>query len=56
MVDMQLTNHKLWERAVRMVLDQIHCTEEEALLALQSEKSVRKAVAKLQEEGKGAKC
>ncbi len=55
MVDMQLTNHKLWERAIRMVLEQVDCTEEEALLALQSEKSVRKAVAKLQEEGKGAK-
>lgn len=56
MVDMQLTNHKLWERAVRMVLEQMNCTEAEALSALQSERSVRRAVLKLQENGLSAKA
>jgi N-acetylmuramic acid 6-phosphate etherase len=44
MVDMQLSNHKLVNRAVAMVLDEINVTEAEAKALLEAHGSVRKAV------------
>ncbi len=44
MVDMQLSNHKLVNRAVAMVMDEIKVTEQEAKTLLEQHGSVRKAV------------
>jgi N-acetylmuramic acid 6-phosphate etherase len=44
MVDMQLSNHKLVNRAVAMVMDEIKVTEEQAKALLEEHGSVRKAV------------
>lgn len=44
MVDMQLSNHKLVNRAVAMVMDEIKVTAEEAKTLLDQHGSVRKAV------------
>lgn len=44
MVDMQLTNHKLKERAARMVMSEIDVSQEEAESLLQTYGNVRKAV------------
>lgn len=51
MVDMQLTNHKLQERAIRMIRALTGCSDELALLALEKNGSVRKSVQWLQENG-----
>ena len=44
MVDMQLSNKKLWERACTMVMESTGCSLELALELLKSEGSVRRAV------------
>ncbi len=45
MVDMQLTNHKLVERATRMVMEALSISEDEALALLEANgSSVRKAI------------
>ena len=44
MVDMQLTNHKLWQRAVDMVIEETGVAPEVARKALEKWASVRKAV------------
>ncbi|TAE36214.1 MAG: N-acetylmuramic acid 6-phosphate etherase [Runella slithyformis] len=45
MVDMQMTNYKLVDRAIRMVRDQIDVTEDQARTLLEQHGSVRLAVA-----------
>lgn len=44
MVDMQLTNHKLWQRAIDMVIEETGVAPEVARKALEKWASVRKAV------------
>ena len=44
MVDMQLSNNKLVDRAVRMVMDELNIGEAEAEQLLKEHGSVRKAV------------
>lgn len=44
MVDMQLTNHKLVDRGVKMVMDELNISEERAKELLTKHGSVRKAV------------
>jgi N-acetylmuramic acid 6-phosphate etherase len=44
MVDMQLTNHKLVDRGVRMIMDELHIAEPEAQQLLKQYGSVRKAI------------
>jgi len=45
MVDMQLSNHKLVDRGVRMIMDEIDMiSQEEASMLLQEHKNVRKAI------------
>lgn len=44
MVDMQLSNHKLVDRGVRMIMDEIKVSQEEASALLQEHKNVRKAI------------
>lgn len=44
MVDMQLSNHKLVDRGVRMIMDEINISQEEASALLQEHKNVRKAI------------
>lgn len=44
MVDMQLSNHKLVDRGVRMIMDEIHIPYEEAKALLDEHKNVRKAI------------
>lgn len=44
MVDMQLSNHKLVDRGIRMVMDELNITETEAATLLDKHKSVRKAI------------
>ncbi len=44
MVDMQLSNKKLWDRACAMVEESTGCNREQALELLKSEGSVRRAV------------
>jgi len=44
MVDMQLTNNKLIERGVRMIMEKSGCTSEQASQLLQQHGSVRKAL------------
>lgn len=44
MVDMQLSNHKLVERAIRMICEDIPVTEEQAQVLLNRFGSVRKAI------------
>jgi N-acetylmuramic acid 6-phosphate etherase len=44
MVDMQLTNNKLIERGVRMIMEKTACTFEEATELLKKHGSVRKAI------------
>jgi len=44
MVDMQLTNNKLIERGVRMIMEKSGCTSEQASELLQQHGSVRKAL------------
>jgi len=44
MVDMQLSNHKLVDRGVRMIMDEIDVSQEEASALLQEHKNVRKAI------------
>ena len=44
MVDMQLTNNKLIERGVRMIMEKTACTFEEANELLRKHGSVRKAI------------
>jgi N-acetylmuramic acid 6-phosphate etherase len=44
MVDMQMTNHKLVERAIRMVMDELGIEREEAEALLDTHGSVRRAV------------
>jgi N-acetylmuramic acid 6-phosphate etherase len=45
MVDMQLTNHKLYNRGVRMVMSETGTDETTAAALLEKHGSVRKAVA-----------
>ncbi|MFD2602797.1 N-acetylmuramic acid 6-phosphate etherase [Flavobacterium suzhouense] len=44
MVDMQLSNHKLVDRGVRMIMDEIEVTQEVASALLKEYKNVRKAI------------
>jgi N-acetylmuramic acid 6-phosphate etherase len=44
MVDMQLSNHKLVERGVKMIMDEINISREEASALLEEYKNVRKAI------------
>lgn len=44
MVDMQLSNHKLVDRGIRMIIDELNITEKEAAALLQQHKNVRKAI------------
>ncbi len=44
MVDMQLSNNKLVDRGTKMIMKEIHVSEEEALQLLNQHKSVRNAV------------
>jgi N-acetylmuramic acid 6-phosphate etherase len=44
MVDMQLSNHKLVERGVRMIMDELNITETQAEVLLKQYGSVRKAI------------
>jgi len=44
MVDMQLTNDKLWERAINMIQDEINVSREDARVLLEKHGSVRKAI------------
>lgn len=44
MIDMQLTNHKLVNRGVKMIMDELHVSEEEASNLLARFGNVRKAI------------
>src|SRR5690606_35083404 len=44
MVDMQLSNHKLIDRGIRMIQDELHISEEEASQLLQKHQNVRDAI------------
>lgn len=44
MVDMQLTNDKLWERAINMIQDEINVSRKDARVLLEKHGSVRKAI------------
>lgn len=44
MVDMQLSNHKLVDRGVRMIMDEINVSQELASSLLEEHKNVRKAI------------
>ena len=44
MVDMQLSNHKLVDRGVRMIMDELNITQEIAAALLDEHKNVRKAI------------
>ncbi|MHA3789336.1 N-acetylmuramic acid 6-phosphate etherase [Flavobacterium hauense] len=44
MVDMQLSNHKLVDRGVRMIMDEINVSQEVASTLLEEYKNVRKAI------------
>jgi len=44
MVDMQLSNDKLWERAIRMIQDEINVSKNDAIVLLEKCGSVRKAI------------
>lgn len=44
MVDMQLSNHKLVDRGVRMIMDELNISNEEAASLLDQHKNVRKAI------------
>lgn len=44
MVDMQLTNDKLWERAINMIQDEINISRKDARVLLEKHGSVRKAI------------
>ncbi len=44
MVDMQLSNNKLVDRGVRMIMDEIDVSYEQASVLLKQHSSVRKAV------------
>ncbi|MFL9843259.1 N-acetylmuramic acid 6-phosphate etherase [Flavobacterium rhizosphaerae] len=44
MVDMQLSNHKLVGRGVKMIMDELNIPEEEAIALLEKYKNVRKAI------------
>lgn len=44
MVDMQLSNHKLVDRGVRMIMDEIQVSQEDATALLHEHKNVRKAI------------
>ncbi|MEY3398666.1 MAG: hypothetical protein RL220_1260 [Bacteroidota bacterium] len=44
MVDMQLTNHKLWNRGAQMLMEILHVNEDEALKLLKEHGSVRQAI------------
>lgn len=44
MVDMQLSNHKLVDRAVRMIMDELSITEAEAKSLLEKHKNVRNSI------------
>lgn len=47
MVDMQLTNHKLWQRGIRMIMQETGTTEEIAKAYLQKYQHVRTAISEL---------
>lgn len=44
MVDMQLSNHKLVDRGIRMIVDELDISETEAAALLDQHKNVRKAI------------
>lgn len=44
MVDMQLSNHKLVDRGIRMIMDELNISQEEAQQLLDKYKNVRKAI------------
>jgi len=48
MVDMQLSNNKLIDRGVRMIMDELKITKEEAQMLLEKHKNVRNAIAQNQ--------
>lgn len=44
MVNMQLSNDKLWERGIRMIQDEINVSKKDAKVLLEKHRSVRKAI------------
>ncbi len=44
MVDMQLSNNKLVDRGVRMIMEELNISEKEALALLENHKNVRNAI------------
>jgi N-acetylmuramic acid 6-phosphate etherase len=44
MVDMQLSNHKLVDRGVRMLMNELNISEQEAKMLLEEHQSVRAAI------------
>lgn len=50
MVDMQLSNHKLIDRGVRMIMDELNIPQEEAQTLLDTHKNVRKAIESFQKK------
>lgn len=44
MVDMQLSNHKLVDRGVRMIMEELNVSQEHAQQLLDKYKNVRKAI------------
>jgi N-acetylmuramic acid 6-phosphate etherase len=44
MVDMQLSNEKLWKRGAKMLMDELNISEREALALLQTHGGVRQAL------------
>lgn len=50
MVDMQLTNHKLWQRGIRMIIQETGVTEETAKTYLQKYQHVRTAIDQLKND------
>ncbi|MCC6250971.1 MAG: N-acetylmuramic acid 6-phosphate etherase [Bacteroidia bacterium] len=52
MVDMQLSNNKLIDRGVKMIMDELHVSSEKAQELLQNEGSVRKAIDRYRDSNK----
>ena len=44
MIEMQLSNNKLWNRAVKMLVQELNITADEALVLIQKNKSIKKAI------------
>jgi N-acetylmuramic acid 6-phosphate etherase len=50
MVDMQLSNNKLVDRGVKMIMNELHISQEEAQLLLKQYKNVRNAIQNYSDE------